>query len=82
MQLHLALEAAVVELESWRGRSDMGDRIDELAGLRAGVAAAANAAIQGGLEPDAVSELVARARPARGGAAGARRREAAAPPGS
>ena len=51
MQLHLALEAAVAELESWRGRSDMGERIDELAGLREGVAAAANAAIQGGLEP-------------------------------
>ncbi len=28
----------------------MGERIDELAGLREGVAAAANAAIQGGLE--------------------------------
>jgi len=82
MQLHLALEAAVVELESWRGRSDMGDRIDELAGLRADVAAAANAAIQGGLEPDVVPglsgalerlEAALRAR-----AAG----EAAAPPGS
>ena len=29
MQLHLALEAAVAELESWRGRSDIGERIDE-----------------------------------------------------
>jgi hypothetical protein len=57
MQLHLALEAAVVELESWRGRSDMGRRIDELAGLRGDVAAAANAAIQGGLEADAVAGL-------------------------
>jgi len=54
MQLHVALEAAVAELESWRGRGDMGDRIDELAALRADAAAAANAAIQGGLEPDAV----------------------------
>ena len=51
MQLHLALEAAVAELESWRGRSDIGERIDELSGLRERVAAAANAAIQGGLEP-------------------------------
>jgi len=82
MQLHLALEAAVVELESWRGRSDMGGRIDELAGLRGEVAGAANAAIQGGLEPEAVArmssalerlEAALRAR-----AAG----EAAAPPGS
>jgi hypothetical protein len=55
MQLHLALEAAVAELEPWRERSDMGARIDELAGLRGEVAAAANAAIQGGLEPSAVS---------------------------
>ncbi len=30
----------------------MGARIDELAGLREGVAATANAAIQGGLEPE------------------------------
>ena len=57
MQAHLALEAAVAELESWRGREDMGERIDELAGLRGGVAAAANAAIQGGLEPPEVETV-------------------------
>ena len=57
MQLHVALEAAVAELESWRGRGDMGDRIDELAALRADAAAAANAAIQGGLAPDAVETV-------------------------
>ncbi len=57
MQLHIALEAAVAELESWRGRSDLGDRIDELAGLRAGAASAANAAIQGGLDPDVVASM-------------------------
>ena len=79
MQLHLALEAAVAELESWRGRSDMGERIDELAGLRGDVAGAANAAIQGGLEPEqvvAVSralerlEAALRARAAREASAG------------
>jgi hypothetical protein len=79
MQLHLALEAAVAELESWRGRSDMGERIDELAGLRDGVAAAANAAIQGGLEPPQVDtvrgalerlEAALRARAAREASAG------------
>ena len=79
MQLHLALEAAVAELESWRGRSDMGQRIDELAGLREGVAGAANTAIQGGLEPVDVSvvsaalerlEAALRARAAREAAAG------------
>jgi len=77
MQLHLALEAAVAELESWR--SDMGERIDELASLRDGVAGAANAAIQGGLEPGQVSvvssalerlEAALRARAAREAAAG------------
>jgi hypothetical protein len=57
MQLHIALETAVAELESWRGRSDMAGRIDELAGLRPAAAAAANAAIQGGLEPSAVAEV-------------------------
>jgi hypothetical protein len=51
MQAHLALEAAVAELESWRGRGDMAERIDELVGRRAGLAGAAHAAIQGGLEP-------------------------------
>jgi hypothetical protein len=79
MQLHIALEAAVAELESWRGRSDMGARIDELAGLRGDVAAAANAAIQGGLEPETVErvgaalerlEAALRARAAREAAAG------------
>jgi hypothetical protein len=49
MQAHLALEAAVAELESWRGRGDMGERLDELAGHREAVAAAANEALQGGL---------------------------------
>jgi hypothetical protein len=57
MQLHLALEAAVAELESWRGRSDMGERIDELAGRRPSVAAAANAAIQGGLDSEQVDAV-------------------------
>jgi hypothetical protein len=57
MQFHLALEAAVAELESWRGRSDIGERIDELAGLRTAAASAANAAIQGGLEGAAVADV-------------------------
>jgi hypothetical protein len=63
MQAHTALEAAVAELESWRGRGDMGERIGELAGRREAVAAAANAAIQGGLEPahvEAVEAALAR----------------------
>ncbi len=55
MQAHLALESGVAELESWREHRDMAARIDELAGLRPGVAEAANAAIQGGIEPEAVA---------------------------
>jgi hypothetical protein len=49
MQAHLALEAAVAELEGWRGRGDIGERLDELAAHRDAVAAAANEALQGGL---------------------------------
>jgi hypothetical protein len=75
MQLHVALEAAVAELESWRGSEGMAERIDELAGLREDAAAAANAAIQGGLEAQEAArvdaalgrlEAALRARSARG----------------
>jgi hypothetical protein len=59
MQAHLALEAAVAELESWRGRGDIGARLDELAGHREAAAGAANAALQGGLEPGAVEAVAA-----------------------
>ena len=59
MQAHVALEAAVAELESWRGRGDMGARIDELAGHREATAAAANAALEGGLDQDAGATVAA-----------------------
>jgi hypothetical protein len=49
MQAHLALEAAIAELEGWRGRGDMGSRVDELVGHRDAVASAANEALAGGL---------------------------------
>ncbi len=52
LQLRVALEAALAELAAWRGQGDLGRRIDELAGEREAVAAAANAALQGGLEAD------------------------------
>ena len=57
MQTHLAVEAAVAELESWRGRGDMAERIDALAARREPVAEAANAAIHGGLEPEHVEAV-------------------------
>lgn len=59
MQAHMALEAAVAELESWRGRGDMGERLDELAGHRDALAAAANAALQGGLPAGAAAAVPA-----------------------
>jgi len=57
MQAHVALETAVAELESWRGRGDMAERIDELTARRADLAAAANAAALGGLEPAGVETV-------------------------
>jgi hypothetical protein len=49
LQLSVALEAALAELESWRAQ--LGGRLDELAGLRDQVSAAAEEALRGGLEP-------------------------------
>ena len=48
--LDAALGAAVAELEPWRGRADLGARIDELAALRDGAGACAAAARAGGLD--------------------------------
>jgi hypothetical protein len=49
LQLAAALAAALSELEGWRGHRDMAVRIDELAGHRDPVAAAAASALGGGL---------------------------------
>jgi hypothetical protein len=57
MQTHLALEAAIAELESWREHGDMAGRLAGLADHREPVAAAANAAIQGGLAPETVAQV-------------------------
>jgi hypothetical protein len=48
LQLSVALEAALAELEGWRGQ--LGPRLDELAGHRDAVHAAAAAALAGGLD--------------------------------
>lgn len=60
LQLSVALDAALAELEVWRER--LAPRLDELEGLRPGVAAAAATALQGGLEPEAVAEVEAALR--------------------
>jgi hypothetical protein len=57
LQLSVALEAALAELEGWR--ASLGPRLDELAGHRAAVSAAAEAALRGGLEPDTVAVVAA-----------------------
>jgi hypothetical protein len=57
LQLSVALEAALAELEGWRAQ--LGERLDELAGHRAAVQAAAGAALAGGLEPETVAAVEA-----------------------
>lgn len=56
LQLRIALEAALAELEPWRAQ--LGDRLAELRDGRGVVADAANAALQGGLD-DAAAAAVA-----------------------
>jgi hypothetical protein len=51
LTLRIALEAALTELVPWRDRADIGQRLDELAATRTDVAAVANRALQGGLDP-------------------------------
>jgi hypothetical protein len=50
LQLSVALDAALAELEVWRGT--LAARLDELVALREGVGAAAAAALQGGLDAE------------------------------
>ncbi|HEX5621492.1 MAG TPA: hypothetical protein VFX51_23915 [Solirubrobacteraceae bacterium] len=57
LQLSVALDAALAELEVWR--DTLAPRLDELAGLRDGVQRAGAAALQGGLEPDSVAAVEA-----------------------
>lgn len=60
LQTHLALEAARVELAAWGSLTGMADRLGDLDERREAVAAAANAALQGGL-PEAERATVAAA---------------------
>jgi hypothetical protein len=59
LQASIALEAALVELASWRDTRDMAARLDELAAHREAVAAAARAALEGGLRPEATTAVEA-----------------------
>lgn len=58
LQTHIALEAAVAELQAFRAMHGMAERVAELAGYRERLAAAANEALQRG-PGDATIEAVA-----------------------
>ena len=57
LQLRIALEAAMAELEAWRDRGDLAERVAELRDERAVVSAAANAALRGGLDDETTEEV-------------------------
>ncbi|MGE4427204.1 MAG: hypothetical protein AB7G37_12195 [Solirubrobacteraceae bacterium] len=55
LQLRVALEAAIAELEPWRAAPGIDTALDELRGTRRDVAEVAGAAARGGLDPDQVA---------------------------
>jgi hypothetical protein len=57
LQLRVALEAALAELEPWIDRPGMPERLDAMRGEREAVGAAANAALQGGLDDGAIEDV-------------------------
>ena len=57
LQLRVALEAALAELEAWRGTRDLDQRLAELAEERGVVGEAANAALRGGLPEETIAEV-------------------------
>lgn len=63
LQLRVALEAALAELQAWSHREDVASRLPGLRADREAVAAAANRALEGGLDAkqiEAVAEIVGR----------------------
>ena len=52
-----ALEAAIAELEAWRGRRDLDERLGELREERGVVGDAANAALRGGLSERTIADV-------------------------
>jgi hypothetical protein len=57
LQLRVALEAAIAELEPWREQPGLAERLADLRARRDGVAAAANAALRGGLDDEHVETV-------------------------
>jgi hypothetical protein len=59
LQLAIALDAGLAELEVWREQGDMAERLEELDGWREAVAAAARSALVGGLDPAQAADVSA-----------------------
>jgi hypothetical protein len=57
LQLRVALEAALAELQAWAQRRDLAARLTALAAERDAVAAAANRALEGGLEEAQIEDV-------------------------
>ncbi|WP_205697304.1 hypothetical protein [Conexibacter sp. SYSU D00693] len=57
LQLRVALEAAIAELEPWASTTDLSARLAELREGRGAVGAAANMALQGGLDEATILEV-------------------------
>jgi len=57
LQLRVALEAALAELQPWNDGADLSARISELRELRGIVGDAANRALQGGLDDETVADV-------------------------
>ncbi len=57
LQLRVALEAAIAELTPWADRAQIAGRLDALRSERRVVGAAANRALEGGLDEDTIAEV-------------------------
>ena len=57
LQLAIALDAGLAELEVWREQGDMAARLEELDGWREAVALAARSALAGGLDPAQAADV-------------------------
>jgi hypothetical protein len=57
LQLAIALDAGLAELEVWRDQGDMAERLEELDGWREAVTASAQAALAGGLDPAQLADV-------------------------
>jgi hypothetical protein len=57
LQLAIALDTALAELEAWRDQGDMAARLEELDDRRAAVAEAARAALRGGVDAARMAEV-------------------------